>query len=256
MNYKISKTGIKALLYSPSQEYEKELEAEIIKCGVNPKSIIIRYGYTYECLATATFNTITLDPIIYSESHKDPQAIITKEIIEKHILPSQPEAVKDRLNMINEIFSPDAQRFVFKHELGHIVYNYSYKKLIWVGIIGFVMTYFGILATLSTVHLNGLLSIFLGIAIASIIDLFLTYFSNLIFKSQEEKKADLFAAKHSSAQEINAAANFFEKFYYIQADANKIAGGLYSKIPSIILSGHYNGKTRAKYLRKEIDYKN
>lgn len=246
LNYIASNNSIKNLQYSPSGEYKKELDDAIIKCKMNPNDITIRYSYTNTMVATTTFNTISLDPILCSETNQDEQALIAKDVIEKHVLINSSQSVKDNLIKINAILSPEAQRFVFKHELGHVFYNYAYKKLMLIGLIGFIMAYAGILTAIKTFSSLGFFAILLGIIVAGFVDLLLTYSSNVFFKAYEEKRADFFATKYSSKEEINSAADFFEKLQDIHDEADF---GLYSKIPTIILSGHYNGRTRAKYLR-------
>ena len=78
--------------------------------------------------------------------------------------------------------------------------------------------------------------------------MFLTYSSNVLFKYNEEKKADLFASKYSTTEEINAAANFFEE-YQKYANEYQVSMGIASRIPQVVLSGHPDGKSRACYLR-------
>lgn len=250
INYTVAQKQIKNLQFAPTGKDKEGLEAIITDCKMDPRKINIRYSYTHGMIATATFNTISLDPIVCSETNSDEQALRAKDIIINQILIHQSEETKQNLEQIRQILTPAAQKFIFKHELGHVFYNYSTKKIVLVSVIGFIMAYFGITTAVYTASALGSVAIVLGIFVASFLDLALSYSSNVWIKAHEEKKADFFAARFSSIEETNAAALFFEKYQEIQD--NKTTTGLYAKIPGIILTGHYDGKSRAIYLRKYV----
>jgi len=236
------------LPYMPTGEHKELLENVITSCDVNPETVQLRYGYTYESIAMAMNNMIIIDPLVCSAFEDDPEAIKIKNIVEMHIFPVTPELQKKRIGALRQALSRDAQFFIFKHELAHVFYNYSSKKIALVSLIGAISAYVGI--TTSVILLNSLngFAILFGLLAAGVTDLLLSYSSNYFFKAREERNADIFAAQHSTQYEIAAAADFFEEHQNI-LDAHK-EQTLVAKIPGIILSGHPNGITRANYLRK------
>lgn len=254
INYWRTVSTTVALKYAPSQPYKDELEKAINACGMDSEDITLRYGYTNGMIATATLSTITIDPLLFSTIENDPQALAAKDIIVVHILPLLSDAQKELNVRVKEILTPEAQRFIFKHELAHIYYNYSTKKLLIIGAIGMLATCLGIITSSCLLAVNGPLAVLCGLFVAGLSDLLLSYSSNAFFTSREEKNADLFAAHHSAHEETEAAALFFEKLQEIQ-DSLQEKDTILAKLPSVIVSGHYNGKTRAGYLRKALTHK-
>ncbi len=248
LNWKNALNQIKALPFIPTGAHKELLEKVIRSCGIHTDTVQLRYGYTYESIAMAINNAIIIDPLVCSAFEDDPEAIKVKNIVEIQIFPTTPQAQKQRINAIRQALSPDAQLFIFKHELGHVYYNYSYKKMVLISLIGTISAYVGITTSVTLLMILDGFAILAGLLAAAITDLLLSYSSNYFFKAYEEKKADIFAASHSTRQEIAAAADFFEVHQDI-LNAHK-EQTLVAKIPGVILSGHPDGKTRANYLRK------
>ena len=92
------------------------------------------------------------------------------------------------------------------------------------------------------------MALFIGMIVGGMSDIVLTYASNIFFKLREEKKADIFAAEQSSAEEIEAAAQFFEQHLKL-VDTYKEPNSLFAYLPSSVLTGHPDGTNRASYLR-------
>lgn len=251
LNWYAANNMIRQLRYSPTDIHKEQLEAIITQCNMQSSHVRLLYAYTNEQLAMATFNTIILDPVVWSSISFDPEAAKVFTIFEQFTEPTLSTMQKQRINEIKKIFSPDAQTFILKHELAHVYYHFSVKKLALVGLIGFLATYISIIAAIGIIHISGILAICVGILVGCISDLLFNYLTNALFKVQAEKNADIFAAKHSSIQEITAAANFFEKHQYI-VDTYKENNNLLSFLPSIFTTGHPNGKKRAHYLRSLI----
>lgn len=250
LSYSSTKKQDAGLLYSPSGEHKQQIEQYIAACKIDPKDIQIKYAYVGEGTALNMFNTVVLDPTLCSTIKDDPEAAKVQGIFDNAISPTLPEKQKERLTKIKESLSPKAQAFIFKHELGHAFHNYTHKKLILMGIIASVATYSGILAGVMTMKaLGGIAAIGIGMLTGGFVDLLLSYSSNVFFKVQEEKKADFFAARYSSCEEINAAAHFFEQHKIIM-EQNEAFPGLLGKLPTTVLSGHPDGTTRVQYLRK------
>lgn len=247
-NYRQVKNLTAALKYSPSGDYKKEFEKNIIQCRMDPERVALRYGYSNEMIATAMLGTVNLDPLLWNTIENDPEAQTVKDILKVHVFPTLSEIQKQRIARTQEILSPGAQRFIFKHELAHVHYNYSIKKLCVLGTIGILSTWLAISVSVLLLPVQSLLALLGGLFVGGVSDLLLTYCSNVLFTSREEKNADLFAAQHSNVEDIEAAAQFFEKLQQIR-DATQEVDNLFAKLPSLVATGHYHGKVRACYLR-------
>ncbi len=241
---------IKPLTFKPTDPWKKMLEQQIISCNLQIQNITLFYAYTNEALAIAAGNNIIIDPLVWDTISDDPEALKVQAIINPATNHSFSELQKIRIQKTREIFSHNAQSFIFKHELGHVARNYSSKKLFIVFLVGTLSTYIGIISAVFILPTNGLLAIFVGMFTGGLSDLILSYFFNATFKAYEERQADMFAIKYSSQEEIEAAATFFEKHQNI-LDTYPENHWL-NKIPSIILSGHLNGKKRAALLRSHL----
>jgi len=240
---------INSLKFSPTLTHKQMLDELITSCNVQPETVVIRYAYTSEMLAMAAGTTIVLDPVICSTITDDPEAKKVLEIYTSLVEPTLSSLQKQRLHGFTQALSTAAQRFIFKHELGHVVRNYSQKKLILVGCLSALSAYAGITAAMLIIHISGLYAALVGISVGFTADILLTYLSNATFKYYEEKQADLFAARFSSAQDIRAAADFFAQHQDILNTHTEVKKWAVT-IPSIIASGHPDGKARAIYLRK------
>lgn len=227
------------------------LQEEVRRCNLNPDDVCLQYKYIDDAVGMAAFNTVMIDPMLWTdkEIEDDKLAQDIRIIFERCTLPSIDQHKRELHARIKESLSSDARRFIFRHELGHIAYDYSRKKIMLIGAIMTCAAYSGLtVAGLALAPLGGIAALLLGMTTGGIIDVALSFASNIVFKAAEEKKADLFAAQHSSPQEIEAAAQFFEN-YEQHAHAYKKAAGLSTLIPGIVLSGHPSGQTRATYLR-------
>jgi hypothetical protein len=249
MTYRTTHNQARGLQFIPSEKYTQIFNQEIVRCGLEPKNVALRYAYTDDGVAMTLFNTITIDPMFWKEID-DPEFLKTRGVIEQYILPHVPENKKTLHAHINAILTPLAQRFIFKHELGHILYNYSNKRVIVAGILGTLAAAAGMYTAQSTITARGgLVSLVLGIAVGGLIDILAMYASNIFFKAREEKKADIFACKFSSKEEILAAADFFEQYEYHAQEYRASIGGFIAWMPTIIISGYIDGVSRADYLR-------
>ena len=236
-----------SLLYSPTNHHKQDFENLIAQCNVDPNSVILKYAHIPEGIAMTAGNTVIIDPVMWHGTDDDPQAIKVKEIFTTHIEKNLTTAQKAQLTEFHQILTPESQRFIFKHELGHVVQNYATKKLFLIFLLGFVATYSGIATAILGLQIHGMFAIFVGMLIGGCMDLLLTYGSNVIWKLQEEKAADRFAVQYSSVEEIHAAALFFENHQHV-IDRYKQTGNFIANLPSVILSGHQHGAARSAYL--------
>lgn len=248
IGHKGTKAQAASLKFEPTGIHKEQFEKTIAACKLNPQDFNLRYGFTNEMLAMTMFNTVTIDPLYVSEI-QDPEMIKAKDILDQYIVPTLVDIRKNRIQKTKEQFSPVVQRFIFMHELAHVHFNYSYKKLIVNGFIGFCVGLIGINAALALAQFNGYLAFFVGILIAALTDIVLLYISNALFVAHAEKQADLFAAAHCSKEDLALVADFFEKHQIIN-DQSNTADGISKNIPSVFLNGHHNGFDRAKTLRE------
>lgn len=252
--YKNTKNSVNRLQFIPSEQYMEPFHAEVTKCGLQPDKVCLRYAYNDDKIAQTMFNTIILDPMLWKGIADDPTCIAVKEVLKTHVVPGIPDAKKNLQAHINEALCADAQKFIFRHELGHIVYNYSYKLIFVTGLIGIITTLLGLLAAYTLLPIvGGVVTLILSIMIASSTDLLLTYSANHFFKAREEKKADLFARTYSSKEEIDAAARFFECYEQYAQEYRAHTPSLLHSLPNTILTGYPDGATRANYLRSQIE---
>ena len=86
--------------------------------------------------------------------------------------------------------------------------------------------------------------------IFALIDLLFAYATNFFFKSYEEKRADIFATRFSSKEEIKAAADFFEHYERAAQKYRETIDSILFKLPTTIVSGYIDGINRAHYLRE------
>jgi len=238
---------IKALQYAPTDEYKKRFEMMITACDMDPNAVSLLYAYTNEAIAITAYNTIIIDPVVWSTVALDPQAVCVNAIFEQFTNPTLSEMQRIRLAKVRDSFFPEVQEFIFKHELGHVYYVFSVKKLLITGLIGVVAAYSGIQAAMCALPMGGILAIVIGMLVGGVSDLVLSYLSNLFFKLQEEKRADSFAAHYSSRHAIEMAASFFEQHQSIMDEYGDKS--FLSQLPFELVAGYQNGKARARRLR-------
>lgn len=247
LNWRAAKNHIAALQYSPSGIFKDSYEEMIKACDCDPATITLRYAYSQEGTMLTAFSTISIDPLICLGAEQDPQAATVKAILLEHTVPHLSEAHKIRLQKAAALCSPAVQRFIFKHELGHVVANYTDKKLLLMGFCALAAAYTGITVAIALKSL-GALGVILGVVVGGLVDILCHYASNLFFKTVAERNADLFAARFSSREDIAAAADYFD----LQGALVKQhpEDQFFSRLPAELVSGHPRGATRAKYLRK------
>jgi Zn-dependent protease with chaperone function len=132
-----------------------------------------------------------------------------------------------------------------------VVANYSRNKLFLVFATGVIFSFSGLMVAQVLLPLSALGALCVGMIVAGVLDLLLAYVTNYFFKVQQEREADLFAARYSTQEEIQAAALFFEKHQDLR-DAHKDTNGFLNRLPSTLTTGHPDGHTRAFYLRSFI----
>lgn len=163
VNSVASKNMAKSLLYRPTGQHAQELNQLIQACGVAPETVNIYYAFTNDVTAMAVFNNIIIDPVVCSLIEQDPQATQVINIFENAIKPQLPPEQKERLQQIKQALSAGAQRFIFKHELGHVVRYYSTKKLIIIWIIGSTSVYLALLAAGAVLAWSGIAATCIGL---------------------------------------------------------------------------------------------
>jgi len=252
LNYFITQIQLDVLKFSPSELWMKPFEHDISQCGLQPKDVNIRYRFANDSVALTFFNTVTIDPMMWKGLEHDQAAIDAKKNIETFVTPKIPIKTKLFLDNIKNIMSPEAQKFIFKHELGHVFHNYSLKYIVLAGTMVAVATFIALISAGATItSLGGTAAIMIGLTLGGSTKLILGYSKNVFFKAREERMADDFAAQFSTKEEIEAAADFFEH-YESHAQEYRKDLELNSNIPSIILTGYTDGKTRAQELRNKI----
>lgn len=104
------------------------LEKTIRSCGFDPRQINLCFDY--EATATVSFNTIFINPLLWGDVEHDSSG----ELLAGYCVPRLSLEQKNYIAKIRDIFSSSAQNFVVRHELGHVIYWYSYKAvfLSWV----------------------------------------------------------------------------------------------------------------------------
>ena len=249
INYRQSKNLQSVLKYSPTGEVRQHFNDEITKCGMQPDDICLRYSYLNDNVASSTLNTICIDPMVWKGVEQDGDVVAIKDVIERGVLPAVPDQNKKFHGYIKSILSPDAQRFIFRHELGHTYHAYSFKMLVSLFIIGATATGIGMIAAVAIIPIyGGIAGTIIGLLVGGLSDILLGYANNAFLKVWQEWKADEFAVQFSSSQEIEAAADYFEK-YEQEAQEFRKNNFLLTYLPVTAVTGHPKGTVRAAYLR-------
>ena len=236
------------LKHSPTDAH-KDLFRDLIKeCNIDPDSIVLRYAYTNESIGLTSGNTVIIDPLAWSNLDGDPEAIKVKNIFKDYIQSTLSISKKERIAAVATTLTPGAQRFIFKHEVGHVIHNFSHKSLVTIFVIGFLAAYIGVTAAM-TLPLEGFIAGLAGMAVGGVSDLLLTFTSNFFWRTREEQKADLFAAQNSSYEDIIEAADFFSQHQKI-LNANPEPQNLLAYVPSSMRTGHPNAIWRSAYLKE------
>lgn len=253
VNYKAAQTTINQLTFAPSGQVQDQFGQHVSSCGINPQHVRIRYAFTNEMIATSVFDTVSLDPLLWSEIQTDPSCAQATEVLNVHVLPGIKPEAKMRMEKIRAILTPGAQRFLLKHELGHLVDNYSYKKLVTNSIIIFIAAYAGIAVATTAIQLaGGVVSAALGMLLAGTVDIAISRLANRLFHTRAEMAADHFAIHHSPTEDTLAAADFFEKHQAVLDTHTENVLALY--LPSEWVLGYPDGKSRAEQLRTQANH--
>jgi hypothetical protein len=251
MHYKPTDNLVKALKFSPTGKYKDYFNKQIKETGLNPDDIAVRYAYCDSSIALTAFNTVMIDQMVWKGFDEDPICIEAQNVIKIHIQPILPAHSKELHKKINDALTPEAQRFIFKHELGHVSDYHSWKTIALNGVIGFAAMYSGFSVVQVFIGAyEGLFVLGAAISTAGIVDFSLGCLRNAFFKAPKEKEADLFAAKYSSKKEIEAAADFFEKYEACSQVYRKAVGDNYSEFSPRFFRGYVSGQERVRYLRE------
>jgi hypothetical protein len=252
INYANTKKITDGLLFAPQGNYEEAYHAMIRGCNLDPAHIRLRYSYSRLGIATATLNTISIDPLMWHCAPEDTPAHEAQSILLTHIVPGLTPYEKAFMQDVKQMLTPGAQRFIFKHELGHIVSCYTYQQLVIIGLVTFCATMGAITTTKAlATEVNIGIAIIMGMIVGGIMDLGLTFFSNATFKAYHEWKADMFATRWSTPEDIKEAALFWEAHEALLAK-HRDPASIMHHVPSVIRTGHMNGKARARLLRNKI----
>jgi len=243
------------LQYVPTGAHAAYFDAIIQQCGVPRDTVVLKYAFTNEMIAMAAGKTVIVDPTLWHGLHDDPESVKVMTVFQSHIKPTLNSIVQERMHQVHLALTSEAQAFIFKHELGHIVRHYSWMKLIVIFVMGTVATYCGILAAAWAYQISGLLALILGLFVGGMTDFLLSFLLNITFKLHEEKQADWFAVQYSSPEEVHAAAEFFIQ-HQIIFDQYKATHNFLETLPSEIRTGHQKGTVRSAYLLKLLDAKN
>jgi|GEM_PF-725397 len=251
VTYVVTRNQSKGFLFVPTGVHSKQFADEIVRCGLDPKNVQIRYAYVDDAIAMTFFNVIAVDPMVWGTVQEDPEALKARDVVEKYIIPAVPENKKELHQVIRNNLSENVQKFIFRHELAHIFYNYSNKRVVIAGVMGAVATCSALAIAYSLMSLvGGFGALFVGVCAGALIDLLFAYATNFFFKSYEEKRADIFATRFSSKEEIKAAADFFEHYERAAQKYRETIDSILFKLPTTIVSGYIDGINRAHYLRE------
>lgn len=256
INYNSAKKQLKTLLYRPSGSYREEFNSEIERCGLDHRNVSLRYAYTGDNVAMTIFNGIILDPLVW-KNLEDPERIKASDVVEKYIIPTIAPDKLELLSNIQNKITTGAQKFIFRHELGHVFYNYSYKKILLSSLIGVFVTAVALVVAHQIMpRFDATYTFVICLALSCLLDLILGFLVvNLFFKTNVEYQADLFAAKFSNSQETEEAACYFENYEKAAQVYRNNTNSFLKFIPTTILTGYIDGVRRAQYLRNSINLK-
>ena len=239
------------LKFVPSEKYKKMFEEQIEQAGLKPSQVSLRYAYNDDAIGLTLFNTVIVDPMLWKGIKDDPAFLSAQQVINTHIIPTLPETKKKLHIQFNALLTEPAQRFIFKHELGHVADKYSYKRIALTGCIGALSTTNALLFVRIFIDsFNGFIVFGGAVIVAMLTDSLVSYSSNIFFKARKEKAADFFAAQTCSKEEVEAAADFFEGYEVSAQEFRKSIGQTFTDIAPMFFRGYVSGADRAKYLRK------
>ena len=118
LNKRATDNMVQALTHRPSGEWEEQLEMMIIQCGMNPNDVSLVYAYTNEQIIMTAYNTIIIDPVLWSSIASDPAAVTVTIIFDQHTAPTLSELQKQRLEEIKKIFFSRCSSLLFQTTTG------------------------------------------------------------------------------------------------------------------------------------------
>lgn len=254
IQYGATTTLANNLLFEPAGQGLEAFNDMIRECEFSPESIRIRYGYSQGSIALSMLNTISLDPMVWTEKTEHTSIKKARETIDTFIMPSVPQEQKEIITFIKETITPASQNFIFRHELGHTANHCSLKKIALTGCIIAAAVFIGTSTVAYLMPLTGgILASLLGTIIGSMTDIVLSTVGNVVCNYNQEKEADRFAARYSNQEEIKAAAELFEKHQdFLDSTMSKL-DRFYTVTKYV--SGNFDGKERAAFLRNLAEQK-
>lgn len=249
--YQSSMKEANTVVYVPTGDVLTSLQSEIKRCGMEPEAIKIGYTYLFDQVAQSLFSTIKIDPLVWKNCDNDPvkQQIIT--VLDTHVMPAAPADRTAFIQAINSHLTPEAQRFIFRHELGHIASSDSLKRIssfsgIVFATIASGITIVGVLAPVITI----IPAAIAGLVVACLVDILLSAINNHFTKAAQEKNADIFATQMSSFEETVAAAEFFKAYDEAMHTHLSMSPTIFTLLglPSSYARGYYSGAQRSEYL--------
>lgn len=251
VTYTVAQNKANQFSFIPTGLHSKQFTDEIMRCGLDPKRVLIRYAYADDGIALTFINTIAVDPMLWSTIQDDPEALKARAVVEQHVIPTVDANKRELHGAIKSSLSEGAQKFIFRHELAHVFYNYSIKRSIIAGLVGVIVAALAFVFARNVIaEIGGFGAFSLGVCLAVCVDLLFAYMINFFFKSYEEKRADLFAAQFSTKDTLDEAADFFEQYEKAAQKYRDTIGNIIDKLPTTISIGYIDGVRRAQYLRK------
>jgi len=245
--YFSSRAIMRQLQFIPEKQ---DFAQEIDRCGFLPNSVMLRYSYAEDGVAKTIGNMVQIDPLMWHGLDDDRQAQKAIEVLNVHVVPVLSKEIQELYANIKKDLSFETQRFIFRHELGHVARNYSVKKILLMGLTGVSAAAIALVAAKLTIgFLGGLGAFIVGVIVGGCTDLCITNAGNYFFKQYEEVMADRFAIAYSSAQEIEAPADFFEQYDLLSKPFRKKNIGTESDFWYSVLFGYPSGSYRVGYLR-------
>lgn len=254
LNYKQYANLKKTLMYVPTGKHLEFFQTLVRACGLQLDDVSFRYAYTAGQIVMTVGNLVIIDPTLCSLADGDSVADTVNGILAQHVEPNLSEHIKKRFAEHKKLLTPTVQEFLIKHEIGHVADNYSIKSLLVHFVQGAFTVYIGIVAVQSMMGYGLPIALPIGMVAGFITDILSTFVMNMVFRYCSEKKADNFAALHSSVNQINTAANFFVEHQKI-ADQYNDFGFIMKHLPTVVVSGYPAGSLRAAYLRALADQK-
>jgi hypothetical protein len=252
INYSGTKKFLAGLKFPIINENRKIFDLQMQEVGLNPQDVNLLYAFSDLSIAKTVFNTVILDPFCWSDIVGDNNHKQVTDIIKKHILTQASEHKKKMYAVITAACTGPVQRFIFKHELGHLVDNYSYKDIFISSIITGITVIIGTSVGILTVPFYGISIAYIAAVCSGVLlDLTLSwFFKNFLFKSNKEIEADYFAARYSTPEEIRAASDFFELYEKEASLLRSIEDESWTDLSPRLFKGYPSSSERVRYLRK------